>query len=140
MPTLYIIRGLPGTGKSTLAKTLCPDRNIAADDYPGRYLPDGKLNPQITHAQAHEWVRLVVRGWMADGEDIAVSNVFSRKAHIEPFLFMAIDAGYSSQVIECQQVLQTSGLKAEGIHNVPESAVQRWRGEWEPLDPPDHAR
>jgi predicted ABC-type ATPase len=137
MKTLYIIRGLDGTGKTTIARQLCPwwnpfSREIAADNFPDRYLPDGKLNPAISHASAHDWVKRSVEGWMKRGvRSIAVHNVFSLKRHCIPFINLAAKHGYSVSFICTERLLLPNGSEALGVHDVPADVRDVWIEQWE---------
>lgn len=79
MKTLYIIRGLSGKGKTTLARSLCPwwhpfKRQVAADDMPGLYDPDGKYVIELQQ-RSHQWCQRRVINWMQQGMwAIAVHN------------------------------------------------------------------
>lgn len=125
MKTLILIRGLPGSGKSTLAKMLAPakiDRH-EADDYfmeQGEYRFDpSKLKSAHLSCQAHVAARL-----QSGASPVVVSNTFSEKWEMAPYLEMANDAGYSVQVVECQSNFGS-------IHNVPEATIKAMRKRWQ---------
>lgn len=125
MKTLIIIRGLPGSGKSTLAKMLAPNKldRHEADDFfmeNGEYKFDvSKLKSAHQSCQAHIAARL-----MSGTPIIVVSNTFSQKWEMEPYLRMAKDAGYSAQIVECQ-------AEFGSIHNVPKEVVSSMRKRWQ---------
>lgn len=140
MKTLYIIRGLPGAGKTTLAHQLCPrwhplKRAIAADDCPNRYLSNGTINPDVPHQVAHNWVRIKVERWMRTGwiTTIAIHNVSHIIDHMEPYLALAAKYGWSVQVVHAEGVLLPSGSLAQSVHgSIPTEDIDRWRTTWEP--------
>lgn len=117
---LYIIRGVSGSGKTTFASTLGCEV-ASADDFfmvDGEYRFDPKKLPK-----AHEYCRVLVCGWMVDGESvIAVANTFTQDWEMEPYYIMAKDFGYTvfSIIVENRH-----GGKNE--HGVPEQAVQGMR-------------
>ena len=129
MSTMYIIRGLPGSGKTTLGKTLCGDRSFAADDYfEFRAEIEGKtysdvFNPEEL-AKAHELCQERVVNSMNSGEDVAVCNTFSQEWEAEPYFEMARDMGYKVTVIECQN-------RFENTHNVPDATIHAMAQRWE---------
>jgi hypothetical protein len=107
-------------------------RDISADDYPGRYLKNGTLNPDIPHSVAHSWVRQTVKYWMQRGmRTIAVHNVFASTGFIERYIEMAQHYGYQVHVIHCEAVIRKDGKLAPSSHGVPDSVQQRWIAEWE---------
>lgn len=61
---LYLIRGLLGSSKTTLAHVLTP-HSIAADDYPGVYA-DGKFHSELVPI-AHAWCKQEVERMMHKG-------------------------------------------------------------------------
>ena len=98
---LLIVRGLPGAGKTTYAKSKTK-YNVAADDYfvtaAGRYFFD----PRKLSA-AHKWCQKRVEQFMESGHPlIAVHNTFSTHREIEPYLVLCDDRGYRAEVVHIQ--------------------------------------
>ena len=124
---LYIVRGVPGSGKSTFAKTLTNEYSICeADQYfidkeTGEY----KFNfDEIKNA--HQWCREEVEIRMKDNQvnyqfypTIVVSNTFTQEWEMEPYFKLAEKYGYTvfSVIVENRH-----GGKNE--HGVPEEKVQ----------------
>jgi len=137
--TLYIIRGLPGSGKSTLGEKLADSytdyhpkfggikyHSYAADDW--FYDEDGNynFNPEEL-LEAHEECHSRVMGAMMNDEDnICVCNTFSQRWEAEPYFKLANSYGYTPVVIECQNNFKS-------VHNVPLESVARMKERWEPL-------
>lgn len=126
MRVLYLIRGLPGSGKTTLANRLAGQANVfSADDWftlGGTYHFDpAKLS------QAHESCRNAVESVMKQGRGpIAVHNTFSQPWEAEPYWLLAENYEYDVFVIECQNAF-------ENTHNVPLQQIDAMRARWLPL-------
>jgi len=122
---LIIIRGLPGSGKTTIAKLLTP-HNVAADEY----FEDEKGNYQYDREKlnlAHDWCLHRAKEWMKEEIYlICVHNTFAQNIHIYPYVFLAKRFDYSLHVIKTEQQFKS-------IHNVPEKSMQRMRARWENL-------
>lgn len=124
---LILLRGLPGSGKSTFAKLLTSEFrsdivHYEADQYfmnsgVYKYEP-GKL------AAAHDWCLNVTINMLEHGVSVIVSNTFTRMWEMQPYL----DAARRLNV-------KVTVLHVEGdhgnIHNVPEQQVTRMRDRWE---------
>lgn len=126
MKILYLIRGLPGTGKTTLAARLAGYR-VAADDYFTD--SDGNYNFNPAHlGVAHEQCQLKIKGWMKSSlGGMAVHNTFSQQWEAQPYIDMAKEHGYTVVIIECQTILGNT-------HDVPEESIQAMRDRWEPIN------
>lgn len=117
MKTLNILRGLPGAGKSTLAKQL-GGIHLEADMYfidpiTQEYKWDAN---RIKHA--HEWCLNLTQDYMVGNHDITVSNTFTTEKELEPYLKLAEKYGYK---VICLIVENRHGNK--NIHNVPEEIL-----------------
>jgi adenylate kinase family enzyme len=133
MATLHIVRGLPGSGKSTFAKKLSAQlgcRHFEADmfftDEQGNYNFDReKLG------DAHEWCRDSVVEQIKQGKDVVVSNTFTTSREImaylrdqQPFLDV-VWFDPTNQVI----VYEMTG-EYGSVHDVPVEALQRMKNRW----------
>lgn len=83
MTTLTLIRGKPGSGKTTLAK-MYPGTLVEADQYfvgsDGEYCFDGsKLGA------AHRWCQQETERLLAKGIDVVVANTFSQRWELRPY-------------------------------------------------------
>lgn len=118
---LYIIRGVPGAGKSTLAENLTLF-NYAADDYFGA---TGRQWDKELLKAAHDWCKRQVELAMThEVEEIAVNNTFTRKWEYEPYIEMAQKHGY-----EVVEIIVKSNFKS--VHNVPQEKVEEMRRRFE---------
>lgn len=125
MKNLIIIRGLPGSGKSTLAKRLrsleIPD-HWEADMF---FVRDGKYEFNAMNiGEAHEWCQEQTRNSLLSGRSTIVSNTFTTKREIEPYLEIAKETGATVSVILCQN-------NYGSIHNVPEETMKRMKKRFE---------
>jgi len=122
MKQLYIIRGLPGSGKTTLAHKLSPIV-CEADQY---FVRDGVYNFEPTLLkEAHKWCQMQVVQSMQNGAPIiAVSNTSTQKWEYQQYLDWAQQFGYTVFVIVCQNDFGN-------IHGVPPEATERMRSRWE---------
>ena len=117
--TLYLVRGLPGSGKTTFAKSLTVNC-VAADDYPGLY--EGEFHPELLGA-AHAWCQGEIEDFMAhECESVAVHNTLTTEKEIKPYVALAERYGYRivSLVVENRH-----GNKS--VHGVPDEALARMR-------------
>lgn len=121
--TLLLCRGLPGSGKTTLAHTLAPSHAHAADDYFER---DGGYHFDPSQlGEAHAQCQQRTEADMAAGVPVvAVHNTFTMAWEAEPYYAMAARHGYTVFVVEAQN-------NFGNVHGVPEAAVQRMRDRWE---------
>jgi predicted kinase len=129
---LYIIRGLPGSGKSTLGAALTAGPELArhghvysADDYfinPSTAAYE--FNPGLL-GEAHAMCQARVRDALEAGVGaVAVANTFSQKWEAAPYFEMADSNGYTVVVIECQNEFGS-------VHGVPAASIAAMDASWE---------
>jgi len=122
MSIFYIVRGLPSSGKSTVATNMVgAENNIAADDYfynlgNGDYAFD----PTKLHL-AHKWCYATLEKKMSIGEPLlAVSNTSTRESDVRTYYELGTKWGYQVFVITVEK--WHAGLNT---HNVPTETMDR---------------
>lgn len=126
--TLYIIRGLPGSGKSTYANIHLPTAvHFEADQF---FINDNleyKFDSKLISV-AHEWCFSNVVKALHSGNDVVVSNTFTKLWELNKYL--TIDENYGLDVdikiIEVKTVF-------ENIHGVPANKLEQMRNRWEEI-------
>lgn len=117
-----MIRGLPGSGKSTMAQGMPEHHLIEADQFFMHgiaYKFDPKLLPQA-HALCQERTKFHLK----QGRNVVVANTFTQKWEMQPYLNMAAELDIPVRII-----VATGNF--ENIHGVPEKAISRMRERWE---------
>ena len=97
MKTLYLVRGVPGSGKSTFAKTL-GGTHFETDNY---FMVDGEYKFDFTKLKdAHKWCQdsvntaMILNHTTGQNEVIVVSNTFTQEWEMESYYKMAETWGY----------------------------------------------
>jgi predicted kinase len=118
---LYIVRGIPGSGKSTFAKTL-GGQHYEADmffiDEEGNYKFD------VTKIkEAHQWCQSIVKTDMIlEYPKIVVSNTSTEEWEMEPYFTLAKEYGYTVFTIVVEN--RHGGVNQ---HGVPEDKLEQMR-------------
>jgi len=129
MKTLYIVRGVPGSGKSTFAKTL-GGTHFETDMF---FMKSGeyKFEPSKIK-EAHKWCQdsveqaMLLNHTTGENETIVVSNTFTQEWEMQPYYAMAESWDYRvfSIIVENRH----SGINQ---HGVPEDKLQAMKDRFE---------
>lgn len=123
---LTLIRGLPGAGKSTLAKNLWDfykNYHVEADRYFLR--PDGRygfVREELPHA--HAWCLKQTQDMLSHGVNVIVSNTFTTYKELKPYLDYAKENDIETEII-------TLTTNYGSVHNVPEETMQKMAARFE---------
>lgn len=124
MGAMFIIRGLPGSGKSTLGRYMT-EHSISADDY---FIdPNGNYNFNASLLKAaHESCRERARIHMQQGDTFSVCNTFTQEWEMQPYFDLAKQYGYTVYVIVVE-----NRHGGKNIHYVPEATIEKMRNRFE---------
>jgi predicted kinase len=131
---LYIVRGIPGSGKSTFAKQLVGADFLVceADKY---FMVDGEYKFDATKLkQAHEFCRNTVETYMRDNVEandqfyrqIAVSNTFTQEWEMQPYFDLAAKYGYAVFTVIVEN--RHGGVNQ---HGVPDEVLTKMKDRFE---------
>ena len=124
---LILVRGIPGSGKSTFAKNKHSSAvRLEADMFFVGPNGDYNFDPTLLGA-AHTWCINTARIFMNQGMDVVVSNTFTTLKEMKPYLEHANNSGIDIQVYRM--------IKEYGsVHNVPPDAIQRMKDRFQDYD------
>jgi predicted kinase len=133
-PIIFLVRGIPGSGKSTFAKHIWDDFVICEADkyFVNKETGEYNFDPSKLK-EAHEWCRNEVETRMKDHQanpqyypEIVVSNTFTQEWEMQSYMDLAKKYGYrvTTLIIENRH-------GGSNIHNVPEETLDRMRQRFE---------
>jgi len=131
---LYLIRGVPGSGKSTFAHTIWNDYAICeADQYfVNKETGEYEFKPDEIKI-AHQWCKDEVENRMKDNQvnpqyypEIVVSNTFTQEWEMESYYKLAEKYGYRvfSLIVENRH-------GGKNTHGVPEEKLEIMKNRFE---------
>ena len=122
---LFLLRGLPGAGKSTLAKSL-GGKHVEADMYHLDEKGNYNWKPERVK-EAHSWCQNQVGNWMIEEEQrIVVSNTFTQEWEMQFYYDWAKEFDYKvfSLIVENRH-------GGTNEHNVPEEVLVKMKDRFE---------
>jgi len=122
---LLILRGIPGSGKTSLAQILNIKAICCADDF------HMHGNTYVWKASriglAHEWCQRKCRRFMkAQAERIVVANTSTTEREMRPYVDLARQFGY-----KVFSVIVENRHGSTNIHSVPDTTLEKMKARFE---------
>ena len=121
--TLTLIRGIPGSGKTTIAMKMGVV-HIEADMFfekNGKYRFEG-----FKIKDAHAWCQSQVMYHLNQNNSVVVSNSFVKIEEMKPYVDFCKKYDASLHIIECNG-------NYKSVHEVPDSTIEHMKRNWEAL-------
>lgn len=133
---LYIVRGLPGSGKSTFANKLARDNDYLVCEA-DKYFTDKKTGEYKFDASkikdAHKYCQDLVETYMSDSlvndqwyREIIVSNTFTQEWEMKPYFELAEKYGYKVFV-----TIVENRHGGKNTHGVPDDKLEIMKNRFE---------
>lgn len=127
MNRLILIRGIPGSGKSTKGRSieLSHSDHIVLEAYMYMYDNKGKyiFNPNKLK-EAHKWCQTTTRCLLLSGKSVIVCNTFIKLWELDPYIKIAKEIGCDIEI------LRVVGNYVN-THNVPQDTIDRMKSTYE---------
>jgi predicted kinase len=127
MNTLWLIRGLPGSGKSTIAKQIVRDNPNTSHYEADMYFIDSKgnyvYNPALIK-NAHNWCQTKTEKDLKAGKNVVVSNTFTQTWEMDWYKKVAKEVGADVKVIVAKG-------NYKNVHGVPEEILAKMKQRWQ---------
>lgn len=122
-PRLVLIRGLPGSGKTSLAKNYAAQgyQHFEADQFfteSGQYCFDKEKQ-----GDAHAWCLEQTRNAIEGGSKVCVANVFATLPDVWPYTLLEVDY----RIVEANH-------SARSVHDVPAKHILDMQRRWVPTE------
>ena len=123
--TLYLIRGVPGCGKTTFAEQFKRNNVVVQVLEADKYFIDGQgkynFDPSKLH-EAHEWCQSRAKLYLLEGYSVAVANTSTTEKEVAIYQQIAelTGANFVSIIVENRN-------NTENIHNVPAEKIKQMK-------------
>lgn len=123
MATLTLVRGIPGSGKSTFAKHAFPGALLLENDM--FLMEDGvyKWSPEKVKAAVSLCMKTAKMA-LENKSDVVIANTFTKLRYVEAYSKLASEVGASFKVYRCNG-------NFKNVHNVSDSVVQSFKDSME---------
>jgi predicted kinase len=129
---LILIRGIPYSGKSTLAQRICERHAPNAHWWEADMFFEtdkGYIYNKELISQAHQWCKNRTYQSLKNGSNpVIVANTFTQMWQMVPYFNMCREFGCKLRIIELHTQYNPNH------HNVPAEAIARFIRNWEPID------
>ena len=121
---LFLVRGLPGSGKSTFAKKIAATVqavHLETDEF--FMTRTGYKFDADCLFRAHNWCQLNTEKYLYGGRSVIVSNTFTADREMRYYIELSEKYNVRLAVIACKS-------NYGSVHNVPQESLDRMSARW----------
>lgn len=117
-----ILRGIPGSGKSTYVKAIGPSASVVSADHYFEKSGTYQFNPAKLPEAHGECLRKFVEALQAKASHVVVDNTNTSVAEVAPYAALALAYGAELEIVTFQ--VDPVVAAARNVHGVPATGVE----------------